>query len=99
LLTGWDWATGQAAVDTANRQKAKSFELRAAASLAHLWAEQGECRRAHDLLAPIYNWFTKDVDMPDRQEANALLNELASAPPGSRAGSRRPSLTSLNNPG
>jgi predicted ATPase len=74
-----------AGVAIASRQKAKSFELRAAASLARLWAEQGEYCKAHDLLAPTYGWFTEGFDMPDLQETKALLNNLASASPGSQA--------------
>ena len=65
-----------AAIAIANRQEAKSFELRAATSLARLWAEQGDRHKAHDLLAPIYGWFTEGFDMPDLIEAKTLLDEL-----------------------
>ena len=41
-----------------------------------LWAEQGERRKAHDLLAPIYGWFTEGFDTADLKDAKALLDEL-----------------------
>ena len=69
-----------AALATATRQGAKSFELRAALSLARLWAKQGDSRKAHDLLAPVYGWFTEGLDTPDLVEAKELLDDLASAP-------------------
>ena len=69
-----------AALATATRQGAKSFELRAALSLARLWAKQGDSRKAHDLLAPIYGWFTEGLGTPDLVEAKELLDDLASAP-------------------
>jgi predicted ATPase len=65
-----------AAVEVARRQGAKAFELRATTSLARHWAEQGECRKAHDLLAPVHGWFTEGFDMPDLQEATTLLDRL-----------------------
>jgi predicted ATPase len=68
------------AMAIARAQSARMWELRSATSLARLWAEQGERRRAHDMLAPIYGWFTEGFDTPDLQEAKALLNELAPAP-------------------
>ena len=52
------------------------WELRAAVSLARLWAERGERRKAHDLLAPVYGWFTEGFDTPDLKDAKALLDEL-----------------------
>jgi predicted ATPase len=67
----------QQAIDTARSQQAKSFELRAATSLARLWADQGDRRKAHDLLAPVYGWFTEGFDTADLKEAKALLDELA----------------------
>jgi predicted ATPase len=45
-------------------------------SLARLWAGQGERQKAHDLLAPIYAWFTEGFDTADLKEAKALLHEL-----------------------
>jgi len=66
----------QRALDVARRQEAKSLELRAATSLARLWQQQGKRAAAHDLLAPIYGWFTEGFDTADLQEAKALLEEL-----------------------
>ena len=65
------------ALATARRQQAKSWELRAAASMARLWRDR--CRRgeARDLLAPVYGWFTEGFDTLDLKEAKALLDELA----------------------
>jgi predicted ATPase len=65
------------AIDSARSQEAKSLELRAATSLARLWAEQGDRRKGYDLLAPVYGWFTEGFDTADLQDARALLNELA----------------------
>jgi predicted ATPase len=45
-------------------------------SLSHLWQQQGKGREAHDLLAPIYGWFTEGFDTADLQEARALLAAL-----------------------
>ncbi len=64
------------ALDVACRQQAKSWELRAAMSLARLWQQQGERAEAYDLLAPIYGWFTEGFDTADLQEAKALLDAL-----------------------
>ena len=60
------------------RQQAKSWELRAALSLARLWRDQGKVRQARELLAPVYDWFTEGFDTRDLKEAKALLAELAS---------------------
>ena len=65
------------AIGIARKQEAKLWELRAAASLAHLWLGQGRRTEARDLLAPIYGWFTEGFDTPDLKEAKALLDELA----------------------
>src|SRR4030095_5503847 len=64
------------AVEAARRMSEKSFELRAATSLARLWAKRGERKRAHDLLAPIYGWFTEGFDTADHIEAKTLLDQL-----------------------
>jgi class 3 adenylate cyclase len=52
------------------------FECRAATSLARLWQQQGKRQEAHDLLAPVYNWFTEGFDKADLKDAKALLEEL-----------------------
>jgi predicted ATPase len=61
----------------AQRQDGKLFELRAATSLARLLSEQGRRAEPHDLLAPVYGWFTEGFDTADLKEAKALLAELA----------------------
>ena len=66
----------QQALTIARRQQAKSLELRAAMSLARLWQNQGKRKEAHDLLAPIYGWFTEGFGTPDIQGAQALLEDL-----------------------
>ena len=65
------------ALAIARNQQAKSLELRAATSLARLWQQQGKRQEAHDLLAPVYNWFTEGFDTADLQSAKALLDALA----------------------
>jgi class 3 adenylate cyclase/predicted ATPase len=65
------------ALQIAKQQQAKSWELRAATSLARLCGEQGRRREGRDLLAPIYGWFTEGFDSADLKEAKALLDELA----------------------
>jgi predicted ATPase len=65
------------AISIAQNQSAKSWELRAATSLACLWQQQGKRQEAHDLLAPVYNWFTEGFDTADLKDAKALLDELA----------------------
>jgi predicted ATPase len=64
------------ALAVSRAQQAKSWELRAAMSLARLWRDQGKRDEAHDLLAPIYGWFTEGFDTLDLKEARALLDEL-----------------------
>jgi class 3 adenylate cyclase/predicted ATPase len=64
------------ALEIARAQQAHSWELRAATSLARLRRDQGRRREAHDLLAPVYGWFTEGFDTPDLKQADALLNEL-----------------------
>jgi predicted ATPase len=65
------------ALDIAPRRQVRSLELRAAMSLARLWQRQGKQDEAHELLAPIYGWFTEGFDTADLQEAKALLEELS----------------------
>jgi predicted ATPase len=64
------------AIQVAQRQGAKLWELRAGTSLARLWRDQGKRNEARDLLAPIYGWFTEGFDTPDLKEAKALLDQL-----------------------
>jgi predicted ATPase len=74
------------ALAIARKQQAKSFELRAAMSMARLWRDQGKRCEARDMLAPIYAWFTEGFNTPDLREAKALLDELGSMPRGPKAG-------------
>jgi predicted ATPase len=64
------------AIAIAQSQQAKSWELHAATSLARLWQQQGKRQDAHDLLAPVYGWFTEGFDTADLKDAKALLHEL-----------------------
>jgi predicted ATPase len=66
------------ALAVARQQRAKSWELRAAVSMARLWRDQGKPQQARELLAPVYSWFTEGFDTLDLKEAKALLEELAS---------------------
>jgi predicted ATPase len=66
----------QQALAIARQQQAKSWELRAATSLARLWQSQGQRQEAYDLLAPVYGWFTEGFDTADLQGAKVLLDEL-----------------------
>jgi predicted ATPase len=64
------------AIAIAFAQKAKSWELRAATSLARLWRDHGKRQQARDLLAPVYGWFTEGFETTDLKEAKALLDKL-----------------------
>ena len=61
------------ALAVARKQQAKSWELRAAISLARLWRDQGKPQQARELLAPVYGWFTEGFDTRDLKEAKALI--------------------------
>jgi predicted ATPase len=65
------------AINVARGQGARSLELRSSTSLARLWNMQGKVNAAHELLAPIYSWFTEGFDTPDLKEAKALLDQLS----------------------
>jgi class 3 adenylate cyclase/tetratricopeptide (TPR) repeat protein len=67
----------QCAIDVSRTQKARGWELRTSTSLARLWKDQGKKKEAHDLLAPVYDWFTEGFGTKDLKEAKALLEELA----------------------
>jgi predicted ATPase len=66
------------ALAVARKQQAKSWELRAAMSMARLWRDQGKRQEARELLAPVYGWFTEGFDTLDLKEAKNLLDALAS---------------------
>src|SRR5277367_3815592 len=66
------------ALAVARKQQAKSWELRAAMSMARLLRDQGKRQEARDLLAPVYGWFTEGFDTLDLKEAKALFDALAS---------------------
>jgi predicted ATPase len=65
------------ALAVARPQQAKSWELRAAMSVARLWRDQGKVQEARELLGLVYGWFTEGFDTRDLKEAKALLEELA----------------------
>ena len=64
------------ALAVARGQKAKSFELRAAISLARFWRDQRKAQQARELLALVYGWFTEGFDTRDLKEAKAMLDQL-----------------------
>jgi predicted ATPase len=64
------------AIEVAQKQQAKSLELRATVSLARLWQQRGKQQEAYATLSEIYTWFTEGFDTKDLQEAKALLEEL-----------------------
>jgi class 3 adenylate cyclase/predicted ATPase len=66
------------ALSVARAQQAKSWELRAAMSMARMWRHQGKPQQARDLLAPVYGWFTEGFDTLDLKQAKVLLDALAS---------------------
>jgi predicted ATPase len=66
----------QEALTVARDQQAKSWELRAATSLARMWLQQNRTEEARALLAPVYEWFTEGFDTADLQDAKALLDQL-----------------------
>ena len=64
------------AIAVAQRQRARSLELRAATALAQLLQGQGRSAEALQVLAPIYDWFTEGLDTADLRTAKTLLDEL-----------------------
>jgi predicted ATPase len=66
------------ALAVAREQQAKSWELRAAMSMARRWRDRGKRDEARELLAPVYGWFTEGFDTLDLKQAKALLDALAS---------------------
>ena len=69
-------ASFRKAIEVAQDQAARTWELRAATSLARLWRDRGRRAQACDLLAPVYGWFTEGFDTADLKDAKALLDEL-----------------------
>jgi predicted ATPase len=67
------------AIEIAQKQHAKMWELRATVSLARLWQQQGKHHAARNALSQIYHWFAEGFDTTDLQEAKALLDSLASS--------------------
>jgi predicted ATPase len=65
------------ALALARQRSARSLELHAATSLARLWLEQGRRAEARDLLEPVYSWFSEGLELPNLQDARALLDEIA----------------------
>jgi predicted ATPase len=80
------------ALSVAQKQQAKSWELRAATSMARLWCDRGKSLEARELLAPVYGWFTEGFDTLDLKGAKVLLDTL---PARGRSRSRGPSAMSL----
>jgi predicted ATPase len=70
-------ASFRKAINVAQHQSAKTWELRATMSMARLWRDQGRRDEARELLAPVYGWFTEGFDTRDLKEAKALLEELS----------------------
>jgi predicted ATPase len=66
------------ALSVARQQQAKSWELRAAMSMARRWRDQGKRDEARELLAPVYGWFIEGFDTLDLKEAKNLHDELSS---------------------
>jgi predicted ATPase len=64
------------AMDLARSNEEKSLELRAATSLARLWAGQNRRSEAHGLLSTIYDWFTEGFETADLRAAKSLLDDL-----------------------
>jgi predicted ATPase len=65
----------QTSLGIARSQGAKLWELRAATSLAKLWRDEGRLADAHNVLAPVYAWFTEGLQTEDMVAARALLDE------------------------
>ena len=66
----------QQAIAIAQRQGAKSLELRATLSLCRLWQRHGKSAQARQHLARVYDWFSEGFETADLREARAVLAEL-----------------------
>jgi class 3 adenylate cyclase/tetratricopeptide (TPR) repeat protein len=69
-------ASFRQAIDVAQAQGARSWELRAATSLGRLWHTQGRRDEARELVLGIYSWFTEGFDTADLRDARELLEAL-----------------------
>jgi predicted ATPase len=69
-------ASFRKAINVAQHQSARTWELRAAMNLARLWRDHGKLQQARELLAPVYGWFTEGFDTRDLKEAKMSLEEL-----------------------
>ena len=69
------------AIEVAQSQEAKAWELRAATSLARLWQRQDKQAEAHELLAGVYGWFTEGFDTADLVAARKLLDGMDDTAP------------------
>jgi len=78
------------ALAVARAQQAKSWELRAATSMARLWRERGKRDEARDLLATVYGWFIEGFDTLDLRQAKVLLDELTQIEQDNQAFSASP---------
>jgi predicted ATPase len=87
-------ASFERALAIARAQRARSWELRAATSMARLWRDQGRRRQARELLGPVHAWFTEGLETLDLKEARALLDSLGPEEPKRRRRRARPSATS-----
>ncbi|QRM35625.1 hypothetical protein [Microvirga sp. VF16] len=64
----------------AREQKARMWELKSACGLADMLREQSRVAEAHDLLAPIYGWFSEGFSTRELQMARTLLDTLSMSP-------------------
>jgi predicted ATPase/DNA-binding SARP family transcriptional activator len=64
------------ALEIARQQNARSWELRAAIGLAHLWQKQGKANEARQVVNEVYSWFSEGFDTPELQEARELCSEI-----------------------
>jgi predicted ATPase len=68
------------ALTIAQQQQARWWELRAAASLARHWRDEGNSLEAYSVLQPVYGWFVEGLDTTSLKDAKALLDELRGLP-------------------
>ena len=68
------------AIEIAQKQETKLFDLRASVALARLWKQLGKVEQAHKMLSGVYQWYTEGFDTVDLQEAKVLLDELSCQP-------------------